>query len=166
MILKHFGKTGPGKDGRHMGPRFQARDRRHPRVAGPRADRPASPRRGLGPGGRSRGHENVRPSTVTDHLLRASLQRPPGADALAIATEWAEYRDPDFRTMGALMRHRVIFDGRNLFDPRQVTNHGFAYFGIGLAGEEVRPLSPSASPRLEVRRPRGGSRRSGRPLPE
>ena len=54
-----------------------------------------------------------------------------GADALLVITEWNEFRRPDFAQMKALMRKPVIFDGRNIYDPREVTQHGFQYFGIG-----------------------------------
>ena len=54
-----------------------------------------------------------------------------GADALAIVTEWAEFREPDFARMQALMRSPVIFDGRNLFDVAQMRAKGFAYYSIG-----------------------------------
>jgi UDPglucose 6-dehydrogenase len=54
-----------------------------------------------------------------------------GADALAIVTEWAEFREPDFARMHALMRSPVIFDGRNLFDVDQMRAQGFAYYSIG-----------------------------------
>ncbi len=54
-----------------------------------------------------------------------------GADGLAIVTEWQEFRNPDFDVMRRLMRHPVIFDGRNLYEPQTVTCHGFAYYSIG-----------------------------------
>ena len=54
-----------------------------------------------------------------------------GADALAIVTEWNEFRRPDFARMRTLMREPVIFDGRNLFTPEQMTQHGFTYYSIG-----------------------------------
>ena len=54
-----------------------------------------------------------------------------GADALAIITEWNEFRRPDFPRMRALMRSPVIFDGRNLFTPDQMKSHGFTYYSIG-----------------------------------
>ncbi len=53
------------------------------------------------------------------------------ADALAIVTEWNEFRNPDFKVMLALLRSPVIFDGRNLFDPAQMEKLGFTYEGIG-----------------------------------
>lgn len=54
-----------------------------------------------------------------------------GADALALITEWGEFRNPDFGKLGALMRSKVIFDGRNQYDPGDVKKAGFSYFGIG-----------------------------------
>jgi UDPglucose 6-dehydrogenase len=53
------------------------------------------------------------------------------ADALAIVTEWQEFRNPDFEVMRRLMRGHVIFDGRNLYDPRTPPGHGFTYHSIG-----------------------------------
>jgi UDPglucose 6-dehydrogenase len=54
-----------------------------------------------------------------------------GADCLAIVTEWSEFRRPDFERMRRLMRAPVIFDGRNLFTPAQMKEHGFRYYSIG-----------------------------------
>jgi UDPglucose 6-dehydrogenase len=54
-----------------------------------------------------------------------------GADALIIITEWKEFRSPDFEEMGRRLRHRVVFDGRNLYDPQMVRSFGLEYHGIG-----------------------------------
>jgi UDPglucose 6-dehydrogenase len=54
-----------------------------------------------------------------------------GADALAIVTEWNEFRRPDFGKIRSLMRSPVIFDGRNLFAPAQMKQNGFTYYSIG-----------------------------------
>lgn len=54
-----------------------------------------------------------------------------GADALAIVTEWPEFRNPDFEIMRRLMTDRVIFDGRNIFEPKQMQKLGFKYYSIG-----------------------------------
>jgi UDPglucose 6-dehydrogenase len=54
-----------------------------------------------------------------------------GADSLAIMTEWGEFRAPDFERMGTLLREKVIFDGRNLYDLDTVKEHGFNYQSIG-----------------------------------
>ncbi len=53
------------------------------------------------------------------------------ADALAIVTEWNEFRNPDFDVMLRLLRNPVIFDGRNLYDPAQMAELGITYHGIG-----------------------------------
>ena len=54
-----------------------------------------------------------------------------GADALVIVTEWKMFRSPDFERIKARLRQPVIFDGRNLFEPKAVEATGFAYYGIG-----------------------------------
>jgi UDPglucose 6-dehydrogenase len=53
------------------------------------------------------------------------------ADAMALMTEWSEFHLPDFGRMAELMRGRVIFDGRNIYDPADLKRQGFKYFGIG-----------------------------------
>ena len=53
------------------------------------------------------------------------------AAALIIATEWSEFRTPDFERMEKEIRHKIIFDGRNLFEPETLTELGFTYHGIG-----------------------------------
>lgn len=53
------------------------------------------------------------------------------ADALIICTEWNEFRRPNFALMRSRLNHPVIFDGRNLYDPRQMHGLGFDYFSIG-----------------------------------
>ena len=53
------------------------------------------------------------------------------ADALAIVTEWSEFRRPDFVRMRELMRAPIVFDGRNLFTPAQMKQNGFSYYSIG-----------------------------------
>jgi UDPglucose 6-dehydrogenase len=54
-----------------------------------------------------------------------------GADALAIVTEWQEFRRPDFEVMRRLLRQPVIFDGRNLYETKSMRELGFTYHGIG-----------------------------------
>jgi len=56
-----------------------------------------------------------------------------GADCLAIVTEWGDYRRPDFDEMARRMKCRLIFDGRNLYQPREMRARGFAYHAIGKA---------------------------------
>ncbi len=61
----------------------------------------------------------------------------PDADALAIVTEWNEYRNPDFDYLKHKMKSPVIFDGRNLYNPQKMVKRGFTYSGIGLYVPEV-----------------------------
>lgn len=54
-----------------------------------------------------------------------------GADALVIATEWSEFRTPDFAEIKKRLKKPVIFDGRNLYSVEQMQQEGFAYYSIG-----------------------------------
>ncbi len=54
-----------------------------------------------------------------------------GAEALALVTEWNEFREPDFAKMRKLMRTPVVFDGRNIYNPEQMRADGFTYYSIG-----------------------------------
>lgn len=54
-----------------------------------------------------------------------------GADALILVTEWNEFRNVDFEAVKALMKQPYIFDGRNIYDPAEMREHGFTYVGIG-----------------------------------
>jgi len=56
-----------------------------------------------------------------------------GADALAIVTEWNEFREPDLERMKSLMKSPLIVDGRNLYEPEVMRAHGFTYHSIGRA---------------------------------
>jgi UDPglucose 6-dehydrogenase len=53
-----------------------------------------------------------------------------GADALVIMTEWKMFRQPDFNLLSKLKK-KIIFDGRNMYDPKHVANYGLTYVGIG-----------------------------------
>src|SRR5262245_2389273 len=57
-----------------------------------------------------------------------------GSDALLLVTEWNEYRHPDFDRMRGLLKQPVIFDGRNVYSPKVLRDHGFTYYGIGVGG--------------------------------
>ena len=54
-----------------------------------------------------------------------------GADALVIATEWQEFRSPDFDRLKAGLKEPAIFDGRNLYDPQLLARFGFSYYAVG-----------------------------------
>ena len=53
------------------------------------------------------------------------------ADAMILITEWAEFHIPEFNIMEKTMKEKVIFDGRNIYDPAEIRRMGFKYFGIG-----------------------------------
>jgi len=54
-----------------------------------------------------------------------------GADALAVVTDWNQFRDPDFERIKDLLKAPIVFDGRNLYVPERMGEAGFAYFSIG-----------------------------------
>jgi UDPglucose 6-dehydrogenase len=64
-------------------------------------------------------------------LCKSSAEALAGADALAIVTEWREFRSPDFDQIKAALKTPVIFDGRNLYDPAHLAREGFSYYAIG-----------------------------------
>jgi len=62
-----------------------------------------------------------------------------GADALAIVTEWQEFRSPDFEAIRARLKTPAIFDGRNLYDPAKLKRLGLEYYPIGRAAVKTGP---------------------------
>jgi UDPglucose 6-dehydrogenase len=64
-------------------------------------------------------------------VVPSALAALDGADALAIVTEWREFRSPDFAGIKARLRTPAIFDGRNLYDPTQLRELGIEYYPIG-----------------------------------
>ncbi len=75
--------------------------------------------------------ENVKklvPEVTYTHTAYAALD---DADALMIFTEWPQFRTPDFAKMGKLLKNKVVFDGRNLYELAQMKDQGFIYYSIG-----------------------------------
>ena len=66
-----------------------------------------------------------------------------GADALVICTEWKAFRIPDFEAMD-MLRNKVVFDGRNLYDPAQMEQNGWTYYGIGI-GKSCQDIQSTAA---------------------
>lgn len=64
-------------------------------------------------------------------LCQTPLECLEGADALAVVTEWTEFRSPDFEEIRRRLKQAVIFDGRNLYRPREMRAQGFVYYSIG-----------------------------------
>ncbi|KAB7627874.1 UDP-glucose dehydrogenase family protein [Alkalilimnicola sp. S0819] len=78
-----------------------------------------------------------------------------GADALAVLTEWNVYRSPDLEGMRRRLRAPLVFDGRNLYDPRDMAAYGFIYYAVGRPSlpplelepeERVPPGAPQSAP--------------------
>jgi UDPglucose 6-dehydrogenase len=65
------------------------------------------------------------------HLCRSAEETLNGADALAIVTEWNQFRSPDFELIKKSLKQPAIFDGRNLYDPQMMQKMGFSYYAIG-----------------------------------
>jgi UDPglucose 6-dehydrogenase len=72
-------------------------------------------------------------------LCKSADEALDGADALAIVTEWREFRSPSFEDIKSKLKAPVIFDGRNLYDPRLLSNLGFRYYAIGRGDSVVVP---------------------------
>jgi UDPglucose 6-dehydrogenase len=81
-------------------------------------------------------------------LCKTSPEVMEGADALAIVTEWREFRSPDFDRIKGALRTPAIFDGRNLYDPEQMALAGFSYYAIGRGKAIDRANDPKASPKV------------------
>jgi UDPglucose 6-dehydrogenase len=86
----------------------------------------------LAAGAQIRAYDPVaRPALKGVVLADSASDAVQGCDALAIVTEWAEFRSPDFAFLKQALRTPAIFDGRNLYDPAMVRALGFEYFPIG-----------------------------------
>jgi UDPglucose 6-dehydrogenase len=64
-------------------------------------------------------------------IVSAADEAVKDADALVLVTEWKEFRSPDFGMLAKTLRERVVFDGRNIWQPAMVTAAGLRYEGIG-----------------------------------
>ena len=76
------------------------------------------------------------------------------ADALVVATEWEQFRHPDWGRLALAMKAPVIFDGRNIYDPEDMASKGFAYFGVGRSVVRPSALGGPGEPQIGVH---GGS---------
>ncbi len=63
------------------------------------------------------------------------------ADALLVVTEWPEFRSPSFEVVGRLLKQKVIFDGRNIYDPIEMKEVGFTYHCIGIRADHKEPVA-------------------------
>ena len=79
------------------------------------------------------GHEAQRVFGERDDLVLCDSDHAAvaGADALVVVTEWKQFRSPDFTRLRDALPDKVIFDGRNIYQPAEVEESGIAYYGIG-----------------------------------
>lgn len=82
--------------------------------------------------------KKVFPEVTYCHTAYAALD---DADALMIFTEWPQFRTPDFEKLSALLKNKVIFDGRNLYEPHTMKELGFSYYSIGREMVEITDQS-------------------------
>ncbi|UUM68152.1 UDP-glucose dehydrogenase family protein [Aeromonas veronii] len=89
-----------------------------------------------------------RPDLLLCPTQEAALE---GADALLICTEWQAFRAPDFQQLKALLNQPVIIDGRNLYEPRQLSELGFDYHAIGRPHlpAQKQPANTSCNPETQ-----------------
>ncbi len=76
---------------------------------------------------------NAKGLEIVDEMYDAAK----GADALVVSTDWDDFKSPDLTRLSGVMRHRTIFDGRNLYRPGQMARAGFTYHSVGRAS--VKP---------------------------
>jgi len=107
-------------------------------------------------GARVVAHDPVAIDEARHHLgdrieyVRTNYDALDGADALVIHTEWHPYRSPDFERMREAMRTPLVIDGRNLYDPQDMAEHGFAYVSIGRAPVRVELESREEAPAVKA----------------
>jgi UDPglucose 6-dehydrogenase len=73
----------------------------------------------------------VLPESENLKYFRKNTDALDGCDALVVVTEWNEFRNPNFEMIAGKLRDKVIFDGRNIYDPDRMRENGFTYYGIG-----------------------------------
>jgi UDP-N-acetyl-D-mannosaminuronate dehydrogenase len=88
-------------------------------------------------------HLRIYPEALADgRLILAATKEEAteGAHALVICTEWKRFMAPNFDQLAAALRHKLIFDGRNLYDPERLAELGWTYYAIG-RGASVSPVA-------------------------
>ncbi|MDR3710952.1 MAG: UDP-glucose/GDP-mannose dehydrogenase family protein [Capsulimonadaceae bacterium] len=75
--------------------------------------------------------ENARAILPDVTFAKGAYEVAAGADALAVVTEWNEFKQINFARIATILRGKVVFDGKNLYNPKQVRRHGLDYYGVG-----------------------------------
>ena len=80
----------------------------------------------------------------TKSILADAYEAAEDADALLILTDWAEFGELDLKRLNQALRYPIIVDGRNMYDPNEMSEHGFTYLSVGRpAANPVRDLVSS-----------------------
>ena len=91
--------------------------------------------------------EEVLPAGPNLRYVADAYAASQNADALLILTDWPEFASLDLQRLMKTLRYPIIIDGRNLYDPQSMTEHGFTYLSVGRpASNPVRDLAASAGP--------------------
>ena len=61
-----------------------------------------------------------------------------GADGLVVCTEWLQFRSPNFEKLTSSLKDKVIFDGRNLYDPEKLRHYGISHVGVGIPASKIK----------------------------
>ncbi len=75
--------------------------------------------------------KTVLPESANLKYYRKNMDALEDSDALVVVTEWNEFRNPNFESISSKLRDKVVFDGRNIYDPERMREYGFTYYGIG-----------------------------------
>ena len=76
-------------------------------------------------------HPRATPNTTTVTYFESPYEAATGADAVALVTEWNEFKFLNLERLRSVMRRPLIFDGRNLWEPERMRRLGFEYHSIG-----------------------------------
>ena len=92
--------------------------------------------------------EQVLPAGPNLRYAGDAYEAAENADALLILTDWSEFASLDLNRLNKALRYPIVIDGRNLYDPHVMTEHGFTYLSVGRpAAYPIRELSPASSAR-------------------
>jgi UDPglucose 6-dehydrogenase len=83
------------------------------------------------------------PPSAQMQYAESALEAAKDADALLVLTDWAEFGQMDLDQLHSTLRYPIVIDGRNLFDPQVMMQHGFTYLSIGRPA--AMPLRQSAT---------------------
>ncbi|MBI1858473.1 MAG: UDP-glucose/GDP-mannose dehydrogenase family protein [Candidatus Melainabacteria bacterium] len=78
------------------------------------------------------------PKTQNIYLASSEMDAVKDSDALVVCTEWLQFRNPDFEKLASILKEKVIFDGRNLYDPEKLKLYGLTHMGVGVFSSKIR----------------------------